>query len=167
MKDHSPCYDCEFINDNKKNDRCEKCKKRIAYAQRMSLISSENADNIETERKNLGISNEVIEGTVMTFHELDVECIKTLKDIKDLEKVLKDPKETFPKQKGSVKGRKPNKVDSSLKMKSQIYIRFSIKHSYIHQELLSIAKAENRTMSMQAIQFIKQGIDKYREDHNE
>jgi len=160
MKEQSPCYDCEFINDDKKNDRCANCEKRIAYAQRMSLISSETTDSIETERRNQGITNEVIGRAVMTFQELNVDYMKTLKDIKDLEKV-------FPAQEGKIKGRKPNEVDSNLKMRSQIFIRFPIKYSYIHQELLSIAKTENRTMSMQAIQFIKQGIDNYREDHNE
>ncbi|MCK4818240.1 hypothetical protein KA005_20895, partial [bacterium] len=151
---HSPCYECEIRNEDKNNERCQNCKKRIAYAQAMQLIPSETSNNIEEKR----MSNEVIEN-IMTVQEIDVNCKGVLQDIEDLSK------DDFPKRVGKRRGPKPMK-DADPNKRSQLLMRFPAKYTYIHKELINIAEAEQRTISMQAVYFIKQGIDKYKENHN-
>ena len=157
-EERSPCYICDFVNEDKNNDRCMNCEKRIDYARRHQLISLEVSYNFEVERENSRMIDIKLGGG-MTIEEIDENCGKILQDIKDLETQL--PRRVGKKR----RGRKPVNPDSE--MRSRIYVRFPVRLNYIHQELIAIAETENRTMSMQAIRFIKEGIEKYKGVHNE
>ena len=118
----SPCYECEFRNEDKNNERCQSCEKRIAYAQATQLISSETANGVEE----------------------------------------------IPRRAGKKRGRKPIGTSIDALGRSQVFIRFPSRHAKIHQDLVDIAELEHRTISMQAIHFLQEGIIKYyKENSNE
>jgi hypothetical protein len=149
----SPCYECEFGNEDKNNERCRSCEKRIAYAKAMQLIPSETSNNVEEER----ISSEVIKN-IMTVQEIDVNYKIVLQDIKDIQ-------EEIPRRKGRKRGQKPSK-DLYSAGRIQTHINFNSEYFDVHRDLVNIAKLEHRALSMQAIYFIKEGITKYKENHN-
>jgi len=126
----SPCYECKLRNEDKNNERCRSCERRIAYAQATQLISSETSDSIEEERMTDGAAEKI-----MTVQEMDVSYKEVLQDIEDLRKEI-------PRRKGKKRGRKSLESPSPIR-RPQMYIKFGPKYFDIHRDLVNIAELEH------------------------
>lgn len=154
MKERSPCYECELANKDKNNEQCRKCEKRIAYARRNRLISNETSNDVDKRTLN----NAFEKGS--TIQEIDENFMRVMKDIKEMEKL----EEAFPRRKKVGRHPSPNKGKDG---RYQVYLRFPAEHADICKDLISISQKECRTVSMQALYFIKKGMDNYKENRNE
>ena len=124
----NPCLQCEFGDQDKNNERCANCEKRIEYAQKQGMIPTEalEADRFARE-----------------------ETVK-----------IRELKPTEPRHTG-----RPKKGKELGPSRRQVFLRFPGKHMDIYDDLAEIADVECRTIAMQSVLFVKQGIEKWKKEH--
>lgn len=91
--------------------------------------------------------------------QVDVDMERKAKLIKEIEIPKKKEKTKIWKKKG-----RPRKTSLNTCKIGYVPLKFKDKHVRTYRALLRIAEKEERTINMQAIYFIKEGIERYKED---
>jgi hypothetical protein len=138
----SPCHTCKFKNEDKNSDRCINCEKRIKFAVDEGMLSKE-----------------VFEQGI-TIQELGMQEKKVIQEIKEVRQGIQPGRKRGP---GRKHGRKPKEIFGDL-TQAQVFLRFRDEYIKIYHDLIRIAEEEHRTISMQAMYFVKKGIDKYHKE---
>ena len=145
----SPCYTCEYKDEDKNSDRCVNCEKRIEYAE-----------------VNLMIPNEAVEAKRFAREETDKIKVKTPKEKALCRKCKKVPavvkglcqgcysKSYYARRQHDTKGAGQLKID---------FFTIQGDRLEIFKDLEKIARKELRPVTVQAVYFIKQGIERYKQ----
>jgi len=149
----SPCIGCDFEHEDKNEERCTNCQKRIEYAEKQLMIPIEALEADRWARE---------------------ETSKIKEMAPPGQKRGPKPK---PPQEKAVLGRPPKAgVNEAKKTKDEmlrkgIYIRPtefcpSIQIQEILEGVKEIANSELRSLPQQVLWILKQKVDEWKEEHN-
>lgn len=139
---------CPHMDEDKNSERCVECQPRIEYAVAMGMLPEE-----VLEQKEDPVVKEAWETVAPKKSYSKPEIVKVDKKTKIIDLEKKESRVATPKKKQKYEDR------------HIAHLAFPEKYDEVYHELVKIAEIEDRKTGIQAIHWIKQGIESWKGEH--